>query len=84
MRGPAPAAPASVDGIVLTDAQFERLSRLVICVWYADARLSAEQAVEYAIAAFRHTVTPGPGAFIDRTSIPLSNGRRLRLSTAAA
>ncbi len=82
MRGQAPQAPAVVDGIGLSSGQFDRLSRLVICVWYADARLSAEQAVDYAIEAFRRTVTASGGAFVDRLSIPLANGRRLRLSAS--
>lgn len=80
MRGQAPAAPDAVDGIGLTTDQFERLTRIVICVWYADERLTAAQVVDYATDVFRQTVEATGGVFADRLSIPLANGRRLRLA----
>lgn len=79
MRGPAPDAPTVVDGVSLTPDQTARLGRLIVCVWHCDHRLTAAQVVDYATEAFRRTVARTGDAFLDVRSIPLANGRRLRL-----
>ena len=72
----APAVPADVGGVVLTEVQRARMGRLIFCIWKCDPRMGAAGIVAYAESCFMATVRREGDGFVDRGRIQ-SGGRSI-------
>ena len=65
----APATPAAVGGVPLTEGQRARMGRLIFVIWNCDPRQTGAGIVAYAEQCFLTTVRRVDGAFEDRGRI---------------